>query len=108
MELLKGVFVVARLLKEVDYFSMVVLLYKTSGLQYDLLQVLFNYTVAVLKDNNFNGGYIDKLCIDTNIFDIKAVDKSILELKLCDLIGRDGFIIFRASMFDIVARAYFG
>ena len=101
-------FLVARLLKEVDYFSMVVLLYKTSGLQYDLLQVLFNYTVAVLKDNNFSSGYIDKLCVDVNIFDIKAVDNTTLELKLRDLLGCRGFIVFRGALFDIVARAYFG
>lgn len=97
-----------KLLKEIDYYSMVLLLYKTSGLNVDLLDVLFNYTVMVLKDNNFNMGYIDKLCFDVDIFDIKAVDKSILELKLRDSLGGRGFVVFRGALFDIVARSYFG
>jgi len=99
---------VARLLKEVDYCKMVILIYKTAGRDYDLLQVLFNYAVAVLKDNNFSSGYIDKLCIDTNIFDIKAVDKSMLEVKLKDSLGGRGFMVFHGSIFDIVTRSYFG
>lgn len=98
----------ARLLKEVDYLKMVIIIYKTAGLDSDLLQVLFNYVVRLLKDNNFNNGYIDKLCIDTNIFDIKEVDKSILEQKLKDSLGMRGFMVFHGSVFDIVTKSYFG
>lgn len=98
----------ARLLKEVDYLKMVIIIYKTAGLDYDLLQVLFNYVVRLLKDNNFNAGYIDKLCVDVNIFDIKEVDKSILEQKLKDSLGVRGFMVFHGSVFDIVTKSYFG
>ena len=101
------VFLLSRVFKELDYCRLIVLLYKTSGLDRDILVLLFCYVVDWLRKYNFNEHYIDKLMVDLNMFDVEVLDMPIVEGRLGDLLGVPAFVLFRSLFFDVVSCGYY-
>lgn len=102
-----------KVFKNEDYMNLVLMIYKSSKLDTEVLIFLYNFVCDKLISGGFDLAYIDKLKMDLNIDTINKSEKTKIKnlyntdpKMLEQILHDDKRLYFRVTLFDLLQRAY--
>ena len=109
----------ARVFKQVDYYTLLCFLYKTADYNQQKAITVYKYTSYQLLENGFNKIYLDKLAYDLNLInntEEKEEEISVFiserEYKntiknLNNQLSYYELVNFKSSLWDIIHKGYY-
>lgn len=101
----------AKVLKEVEYFKLITLIYKTAVYNKNKAIILAKYTICQLEKYHFNKIYIDKLILDLNIQDEHIKIRNYAHTRTLTEIENNfnpfEIINFKSLIWDILRNGYY-
>lgn len=101
------VHMVAKVLKEIDYLQLVLLIYKLSQLKQDHITILYNYTCNYFNDRNISKEYLLKLQCDLQIKNPPKLQYKSLEKQLGTVLTPQETALFKVELFNTVQKCYY-
>ena len=102
-----------KVFKNEDYMHLVLMIYKSSKLDNEVLIFLYNFVCDRLISGGFDLAYIDKLKMDLNLDTINKSEKTKIKnlyntdpKMLEQILTDDKRLYFRVTLFDLLQRAY--